>query len=270
MISPLFVIDQTDNRNAFLATFLSQEGYNVCFCYSDSSNSPLPFNKPYALVLSPAKTVTESIASSVPPNSYIFGGACTSEALEIMEKKEILHVNFLEDEHFTMLNAIPTAEGALMIVMQNTVSTIKDMEVLLLGYGRVAKSVNHIFTALGAKVTILARNIKDIASASIFAHAAYNFEYLHKNTITADVIINTVPQKILTRTELIRLNPEIFILDLASKPGGVDFEVAKELGLKTEHALSLPGKVAPKAAGEYMKRTILRTLALIERNEMNE
>ena len=92
MKSLLFVIDQTDNRNAFLATFLSQEGYNVFYCYSDTGSTPLPFNKPYALVLSPAKLITESIAASVPPNSYIFGGNSTPEALEIIAKKNIMYV----------------------------------------------------------------------------------------------------------------------------------------------------------------------------------
>jgi dipicolinate synthase subunit A len=45
-------------------------------------------------------------------------------------------------------------------------------------------------------------------------------------------------------------------LDLASIPGGIDFEYAKKLGLKTDWALSLPGKVAPLTAAEIIKKTI--------------
>jgi len=37
-------------------------------------------------------------------------------------------------------------------------------------------------------------------------------------------------------------------------------EEAKELGVKTIHALSLPGKVAPKSAGEIIESTILSIL----------
>ena len=40
----------------------------------------------------------------------------------------------------------------------------------------------------------------------------------------------------------------------------MDFEKAKELGVKTIHALSLPGKVAPKSAGEIIESTILSIL----------
>ena len=46
------------------------------------------------------------------------------------------------------------------------------------------------------------------------------------------------------------------LIDLASKPGGVDFSAAKELGIHAVQALSLPGKTAPRAAAEIIKNTI--------------
>ena len=53
-----------------------------------------------------------------------------------------------------------------------------------------------------------------------------------------------------------KINKDCLIIDLASKPGGVDFDKAKELGIKTNWALGLPGKVAAKTAAKYMKRII--------------
>ena len=50
------------------------------------------------------------------------------------------------------------------------------------------------------------------------------------------------------------------ILDLASKPGGVDLRAAGELGLTVIWALSLPGKVAPVTAGAAIKSTIYNML----------
>jgi dipicolinate synthase subunit A len=46
------------------------------------------------------------------------------------------------------------------------------------------------------------------------------------------------------------------VIDLASKPGGVDFEYAQYKGIKTIHALSLPGKVAPVTTAMYMETVI--------------
>ena len=50
------------------------------------------------------------------------------------------------------------------------------------------------------------------------------------------------------------------MLDLASKPGGVDLAAAGELGLTVIWALSLPGKVAPVTAGAAIKTTIYNML----------
>ncbi len=266
MKQPLFAIDQTDNRNAFLADALAQEGYDVVRWHSDTDRFPPQADRPYAIVFSPAKLIAETVAASIPPKSYVFGGNATPGALEWMAENGIVYVNFLDDELFTMLNAIPTAEGALMLAMEHTPATVRGMEVLLLGYGRAAKCVNQVFAALGANVTVLARSTKDRAEASIFAHAARDFDAL-EGRIAADVVINTVPHLVLTRDALRHLKQDAYVIDLASKPGGVDFEAAKELGIKTEHALGLPGKVAPKTAGDYMKRIILKTLAHRERND---
>ena len=40
------------------------------------------------------------------------------------------------------------------------------------------------------------------------------------------------------------------------RSGGVDFEAAGRLGINAQRALSLPGRVAPQAAGEIIKTTI--------------
>jgi len=52
------------------------------------------------------------------------------------------------------------------------------------------------------------------------------------------------------------MKKETLIIDLASKPGGVDREEAKKMNIKTIWALGLPGKIAPKSAAQIVKRTI--------------
>ncbi len=67
-----------------------------------------------------------------------------------------------------------------------------------------------------------------------------------------DIIYNTVPSMILHEERLKLLNKETIIIDLASKPGGVDFKKAEELGLNARLELSLPGKIAPITSAEYI------------------
>jgi dipicolinate synthase subunit A len=69
-----------------------------------------------------------------------------------------------------------------------------------------------------------------------------------------------VPAVILDEEKLAKLGRDCLVIDLASKPGGVDFETAKNLGLKTIWALSLPGKVSPYSAGEIILDTVLNLL----------
>jgi dipicolinate synthase subunit A len=61
---------------------------------------------------------------------------------------------------------------------------------------------------------------------------------------------------ILDRSKLELLNKEVLIIDLASKPGGVDRDAANDLRIKTIWALALPGKVAPQSAAQIIKHTI--------------
>lgn len=59
------------------------------------------------------------------------------------------------------------------------------------------------------------------------------------------------PEKCLRRAQ-----PGTVLIDLASAPGGIDFEAAAKLPVHAVQALSLPGRVAPKAAAEIIKTTI--------------
>ncbi|MEG2989378.1 MAG: dipicolinate synthase, partial [Oscillospiraceae bacterium] len=59
---------------------------------------------------------------------------------------------------------------------------------------------------------------------------------------------------------LSELRPGALVIDLASKPGGVDFEAATRLGVHVIWALSLPGKVAPVTAGAAIRDTVYHIL----------
>ena len=75
-----------------------------------------------------------------------------------------------------------------------------------------------------------------------------------------DIIFNTVPHCVLDFKALSVTKPNVLIIDLASRPGGVDFETAKELERRVIWALSLPGKVAPYTAGRIIKDTIMNII----------
>ena len=131
---------------------------------------------------------------------------------------------------------------------------------LVTGFGRIAKVLLKQLSALGAHVTISARKCEDLALSKIMGATPVHLSDLSETLCGYDLIINTVPAPIFTRENLSKVKPGTLMIDLASKPGGIDFEAAKQLSVHAIWALSLPGKVAPVTAGEYISNTILNIL----------
>ena len=182
---------------------------------------------------------------------------CMAEHLIFTSKiwQNIELFDYAKRDDFAIRNAVPTAEGAIEIAMREFCGTIHGSRCLVTGFGRVGKVLCTVLSGLGAKVTASARKSEDLAWISILGYEPIlTSECMQKANF--DLIFNTIPSLIFDEKTLLQLNPNTIIIDLASLPGGVDFNVAKKLGLKAIHAIALPGKIAPKTAGEIIKITI--------------
>ncbi len=166
----------------------------------------------------------------------------------------------------TFVNAIPTSEGAIMLAMEEMPTTIYGSNVLLTGFGRISKVMARSLTAMGAKVCVAARKFSDIEWAKIYGCESLHFNNLEERLPEFDIIFNTVPVTLFEEKWLKKIKKDCLIIDLASKPGGIDFNLAGKLGLKAIWALSLPGKVAPVTAGKMIADTIVYILS--ERGEV--
>jgi dipicolinate synthase subunit A len=89
---------------------------------------------------------------------------------------------------------------------------------------------------------------------------AFDTSELKDHVKNADLIFNTVPALIIDSAVLANVPHDVVIIDLASKPGGVDYPFAEKRGIKAILAPSLPGIVAPKTAGQILARTITRIM----------
>lgn len=173
--------------------------------------------------------------------------------------KNIEVFDILEREDFAVANALPTAEGAVQVAMENYEGLISGSKCLVIGYGRIGKILSRMLNALNADVTVSARKPW---------HLAYICSDGNKAVCTGDIqslagydiVFNTIPKLIIDKKVLENSNSDTLIIDLASLPGGVDFDSAKKLNINTIHALALPGKCAPAAAGKIIFDTILTIL----------
>lgn len=272
----IFLILGGDERSLYLGEYLEKQKLQVCYyafsetnCFTSLHEAineaqyiilPLPFTKDRMTLNAPAfeeNVEIKDIITLLEKEHIVFGGQLPESFKEELKQKEIKYYDYFLLEELAIFNAIPTAEGVVEILIKNLPITVHSMKCAILGYGRVSKVLAHTLKALGADVTIFARKEKDFADAYTKLYNVATFKSLRHKEYKFDALINTVPEKVLGKDELKNISSGCLLLEIASAPFGIDFQAAKEFAFDVIKANSLPGKVAPKTAGEIIGRSIL-------------
>jgi len=214
-------------------------------------------------VLSPFsdKTIAlDEVMETADPSRLILGGMLPPDLVIKAGNKHQKLIDYYEREELVILNAIPTAEGAIAIAMTENDFTVFGSRCLVCGYGRLGKILASTLKCMGADVTVAARKYSDFAwikAAGIKPRQIKRLaEYVHE----FDTVYNTVPAKLFNGQTLCKVGKDTLIIDLASRPGGLDFEKARGLGVKFRRALSLPGKTAPRSAAGIIYDTVINII----------
>ena len=69
-------------------------------------------------------------------------------------------------------------------------------------------------------------------------------------------LFNTAPAKVITPSVIDRLSPDTVIIDIASHPGGVDYNYCIKKDIEARHCPGLPGKLSPKTSAEIIYKNI--------------
>ncbi|MCH5184886.1 MAG: dipicolinate synthase subunit DpsA [Oscillospiraceae bacterium] len=219
-------------------------------CDNETVNAPFSGNKIYI----------SDILENVRKDTILLGGRINDYLKGEFSAYSLNWRDYLLREEMAIQNAVPTSEGAINIAITETPETIAESSCMVLGYGRIGKVLCRMLSSLGASVTAAARSCSDLAWIR-----NEGFTPIHTNDIASaigscDIIFNTIPSVILDRRILSVVSKDALIIDLSSKPGGVDFDTARELNLRVIWALSLPGKIAPVTAGKIIKNTVMNIL----------
>ncbi|MGE5549322.1 MAG: dipicolinate synthase subunit DpsA [Bacteroidota bacterium] len=190
------------------------------------------------------------------PGTLIVAGSLPKEAKRHVEAGGHRLVEYAEIDEIAILNSIPTAEGALQLAMEGLPITIHGCCCFVLGLGRVGLTTARLFKAVGADTWVAANRPALKARAHEMGCRSVGFCDLPGEIGRADLVVNTVPALVVPRELLVLTKPSVYLIDLASAPGGVDFEAAAALGRRAKLALGLPGKVAPESAGRILSATL--------------
>ena len=242
---------------------VKEEGELSGAALADCVVLPLPVAAPGGRLNAPlaAEPLTlEGVFAALRPGQVICAGRVDDITDALARDRGLVLHDYFAREELAVANAVPTAEGAIQIALEEMPVTLHNCRALVIGYGRLGRALAPRLAGLGARVSVAARKYAHLAWAEGFGFGTEHTGELKGWLCGYDLIVNTVPAPVLGEEELKELKPECVVIDLASLPGGVDFAAAQALGVKAIQALSLPGRVAPATAAAYLRSTICHIL----------
>ncbi len=167
-------------------------------------------------------------------------------------------VNYLALDSYAVLGAVPTAEGAIHCAIENTNFTLWNANVLIIGYGRVAKILANRLIGFGCNLTVSARNNTDFSYLDALKINRIHTKEVPKKINDFDIVFNTIDVPILNGNGV---SKNTLIIDLSTKGCFLTNEDNANL-IKLP---AIPGRIAPRTAGEIIAQTVIQQIDLFRR-----
>lgn len=164
------------------------------------------------------------------------------------------------DEAFRRANAEISAEGAVHEAMKRTDRTLDGLSILVMGYGLFGRATVRKLLALGATVWVGVRREEQRLLAISDGARALPLSELHLIAGSVDMLMNTIPARVLDDAALAALPVSTPFLELASAPYAIDSAEAARRAPHYELLPALPARYAPKSAAEALRRATHRLL----------
>lgn len=215
---------------------------------------PIPLTRDLVTIAS-ASTMdlnTSKLTNNLTKDHILIGGIIPDSLTDYCAVKGIPFFDLMKDEKITILNAIATAEGAIMEAIKDSNINLHGSKSLVLGYGRCGKVLADKLKGLDAKVIVAARSEDSLAYAEAAGLQTISLKNIKSILPSCHFIFNTIPALILNQDLLSVVKQDVTIIDIASAPGGVDFEYAMNHNITAKLCLGIPGKVSPRTSAEIL------------------
>lgn len=253
-----------DSRYVYVKSILKEKGFSLLENIS-SENLPnviiLPMQGLHEDVSINEVTIDDSFFK-IHKNAIFVSGTNTNYLLNKQEKFGFKQIVLNNMPQFTNVNSIATAEGVLALILKNKKKLLSELTVMILGYGKSSRAIADLLTRNKVKNIIVARSEISRVEAYTMSKYVTSFNELTDYLKTTDIIVNTVPSLVVTKEIMQKCNKDIYIIDIASKPGGVDYEAANNLGLNAYLAPGLPSIYAPYSSALALVNTLIKELGM--------
>ena len=260
------IILTADKRQEKLAALL--DGERISYAWEDNTSEKEACEKIYVLPTPVSKieqnqSVKEKLKQELIKYAHkesvhlkVFGGVIDEEWKLFLEEYEIPYWDFMKLPEVVEGNGWITAEATIAEVLQQSEYSIYGQKILVTGYGCCGEKIAKIFQKLGARVVVVARRLDVRKQAQKDGFQSIGFEDMEKELVDVVTVVNTVPAMVLTEDCVRRMPRGSLIVDIASKPGGTDFEAARHYGVKAKLALGLPGIYTTSSSALLFKNAI--------------
>lgn len=187
---------------------------------------------------------------ALPPGTPVFLFGPGVPPVEFHRRYPIINLN--GNERLTLRNAVYTAEGAIHAASERAFFSLSEANVMVVGYGRIARSLTGMLLGYGARVTVAARSAAAREQAERAGAQAVDMEEMLLALPRQRVVFSTPPQRVLEGRQLASLRQDALLVDLSSSPYGVDLNAAQMLGLAAWREPGLPGRYCPESAGRAL------------------
>lgn len=242
-----------DKRSLELKKFYSKKEL-LCDSYFDADViiTSIPFTRDNLKVTSTAYNISDLITCVKERGKILISGNIPIKIKDELDSKNVRYYDLMNIESFVYKNALATCEGAIYKAIENSKKTLSNSNILILGFGRIGKLLSNMLKTFNSSIYVEARKQSDLALIDALGYKAIDLNYLGDYLDRFDFIFNTVPSQIFDGEKLSKVNKNVTIIDLASLPGGIDFDMARKLELNVDLCLSLPSKVTPISSAKYI------------------
>lgn len=235
-------------RKIYKEDIVKMEDAQIVYC-------PIPFSRDGITLTSSQMKIDELINIIKNKGVKIVSSNIKEDVNNKLIQNNIDVIDLSKYEEFTIKNAIATSEGAIKKAIEMTDITLNGSSILIMGYGRIGKCLSRNLEGFGAKIYCEARKERDIALIKSMGYNCVDLKDIDNILPKVDIIFNTIPYVVLDKEKINLLNENVVIIDLASAPGGVDFEYLKHKNIKCNWYLAVPSKDSPYSAAMYIKET---------------
>lgn len=198
----------------------------------------------------------DSIFANLKSGQSFFAGCIPEDFQSKSAKMGVKVYDLMQNLSLSYFNSIATAEGAICEAIARSPLNLRHSHCAILGYGTCGCTTCQYLKGMLCHTYVVTNNEKELAQAALIADKTGTLSDFAMCIENFDFIFNTIPASVITADLLAKMKCFATIIDIASAPGGVDYRVAKELGINAILCPGLPGKYAPYSSAKAITETI--------------